>query len=240
MSVTAGDTSVDVAPDPNGGPLAIVFKTIADPYVGHSRVQVLSERFALTTTTLQHTLGTTNACTGCSAAGQRARPALGDSRRRHAAVAKLSATATGDTLVRGQAVPVPPVIPPPPVLGSAILARTAADEDKLATRCNRLQEEDPRCVERNEETHRTILRGTGETHLQITLEKRPASSASCRHRNVRVAYRETQRQRHNVEGKHKAVRRSRAVRRVRLNVEPMPRGGGSSSSTRRGGAIARP
>ena len=31
---TAGDTEVEVAPDPTGEPLAFVFKTIADPYVG--------------------------------------------------------------------------------------------------------------------------------------------------------------------------------------------------------------
>ena len=34
MTVTAGDQTVEVASDPSGDPLAFVFKTIADPYVG--------------------------------------------------------------------------------------------------------------------------------------------------------------------------------------------------------------
>src|SRR5262249_56621105 len=43
VAVKAGDTEVEVAPDPNGDPLAFVFKTIADPYVGHiSLFKVLS------------------------------------------------------------------------------------------------------------------------------------------------------------------------------------------------------
>ena len=34
MTVTAGDQTVEVASDASGDPLAFVFKTIADPYVG--------------------------------------------------------------------------------------------------------------------------------------------------------------------------------------------------------------
>ena len=34
MTVTAGDQTVEVVSDPSGDPLAFVFKTIADPYVG--------------------------------------------------------------------------------------------------------------------------------------------------------------------------------------------------------------
>src|SRR3954470_10951440 len=43
VKVTAGDMEVDVKADPNGEPLALVFKTIADAYVGHiSLFKVLS------------------------------------------------------------------------------------------------------------------------------------------------------------------------------------------------------
>ena len=43
VEVEAGDTTVEVAPDPTGQPLAFVFKTIADQYVGQvSLFKVLS------------------------------------------------------------------------------------------------------------------------------------------------------------------------------------------------------
>src|SRR3954462_12189677 len=43
VTVTAGATEADVAVTPGGAPLALVFKTIADPYVGHiSLCKVLS------------------------------------------------------------------------------------------------------------------------------------------------------------------------------------------------------
>ena len=52
------------------------------------------------------------------------------------------------------------------------MARTQADDDKLATALHRLQDEDPALVvDRDDETHQTLLRGMGETHLQITLER---------------------------------------------------------------------
>ena len=49
--VRAGDTDAEVKPDPSGQPLAFVFKTIADPYVGQlSLFKVLSGTIRPTTT----------------------------------------------------------------------------------------------------------------------------------------------------------------------------------------------
>ena len=50
--------------------------------------------------------------------------------------------------------------------------KAKGDEDKLANALHRLQDEDPAIrVERNPETHQTLLWGMGETHLGIALEK---------------------------------------------------------------------
>jgi elongation factor G len=49
----------------------------------------------------------------------------------------------------------------------AIVPKTQPDEDKLGNVLHRIQHEDPAIVvERDEETHQTLLRGTGETHLR--------------------------------------------------------------------------
>ncbi|MEY2453417.1 MAG: elongation factor, partial [Acidimicrobiaceae bacterium] len=248
VTVRAGDTTVEVAPDPSGDPLAIVFKTIADPYVGHiSLFKVLSGTIRPDDHLFNTRSGTDERLHGLFTLRGKEQDQLteipaGDI----AAVAKLSATATGDTLApKGKPVTVPPVITPPPVLAIAILARTAADEDKLANALHRLQEEDPALVvDRNEETHQTLLRGTGETHLQITLEKLARKfSVDVDTEDVRVAYRETiNGSAANVEGKHKKQSGGHGQYGVCfINVEPMPRGGGFEFVDKIvGGAIAKP
>jgi elongation factor G len=248
VTVTAGDTTVEVAPDPSADPLAIVFKTIADPYVGHiSLFKVLSGTIRPDDHLFNTRSGTDERLHGLFTLRGKEQDQLteipaGDI----AAVAKLSATATGDTLApKGKPVTVPPVITPPPVLAIAILARTAADEDKLANALHRLQEEDPALVvDRNEETHQTLLRGTGETHLQITLEKLARKfSVDVDTEDVRVAYRETiNGSAANVEGKHKKQSGGHGQYGVCfINVEPMPRGGGFEFVDKIvGGAIAKP
>ncbi len=84
-----------------------------------------------------------------------------------------SDTATGDTLApKGTPVVVPAAPPEPVVLAVAIRPKSKGDEDKLMTGLHRLQEEDRALVvERVDETHQTILRGTGETHLAVAAER---------------------------------------------------------------------
>ena len=80
-----------------------------------------------------------------------------------AAVAKLADTTTGDVLgARGADIEVEPFEPPAPVLAVAIRAKSKSDEDKLANALHRLLDEDPALqLERNPETHQTLLWGHG-------------------------------------------------------------------------------
>jgi len=141
-------------------------------------------------------------------------------------------------------VTIEPIASPPPVLATAILARTQADEDKLANALHRLQEEDPSLViERSEETKQTVMRGTGETHLQITLEKLARKfGVDVDTDDVRVPYRETiTGSAQHIEGKHKKQSGGHGQFGVAvINVEPMPRGEGFEFVDKIvGGAIAR-
>jgi elongation factor G len=232
MTVEAGDSTVEVAPDPSGDPLAFVFKTVADPYVGQiSMFKVLSGTVRpdvhLTNTRSNqderlHGLFTLRG----KEQDQVPEVPAGDL----AAVAKLSSTATGDTLApKGKPVRVPRPPKPEPVLSTAIVARTQADEDKLANALHRLQEEDPALVvERNEETKQTLLRGTGETHLTIALEKLARKfGVDVATHDVRVPYRETITGKAEAEGKYKKQSGGHGQFGVAwLRVEPLPRGGG--------------
>ena len=90
------------------------------------------------------------------------------------AVAKLTDVVTGDTLApKGTPVVVPLAAPQPePALTVGIRPRSKGDDDKLMTALHRLQDEDPvLIVRRNDETHQTLLGGTGETHLAIVTER---------------------------------------------------------------------
>ncbi|HVW58628.1 MAG TPA: elongation factor G [Puia sp.] len=61
---------------------------------------------------------------------------------------------------------------PEPMIGYAIEARTAKDTDKLGTALSRLLDEDPTLmVEVDPSSGQTILKGMGELHLEVVLEK---------------------------------------------------------------------
>jgi elongation factor G len=80
---------------------------------------------------------------------------------------------TGDSLVDEKA----PVILesmsfPDPVIGYAIEPKAQADVDKLGVAISKLVEEDPTLqVQTNQETGQTVLRGMGELHLEIIIDR---------------------------------------------------------------------
>ena len=188
-------------------------------------------RSARTTTSSTPAPVATSGCTASSSSGARsscrssAIPA-GDI----AAVAKLNGTNTGDTLApKGTPVVVPPIAWPAPVLAVAVRARTQADEDKLATALHRLLEEDPSLVmERDDETHQTLLWGQGETHLQISLDKLERKfGVGVATDEPRVAYRETITGTGDAEGRYKKQTGGHGQFGVcSLRVEPLERGAG--------------
>jgi elongation factor G len=80
---------------------------------------------------------------------------------------------TGDTLVNeSHKIILESITFPEPVIGYAIEPKKQADMDKLSIAITKLVEEDPTLqVETNEETGQTVLRGMGELHLEIIIER---------------------------------------------------------------------
>jgi elongation factor G len=80
---------------------------------------------------------------------------------------------TGDTLVSlGDDIILESMDFPEPVIGYAIEPKTKADVDKLGMAISKLIEEDPTLrVHTDEETGQTILRGMGELHLEIIMDR---------------------------------------------------------------------
>jgi elongation factor G len=80
---------------------------------------------------------------------------------------------TGDTLVdEKHKIVLESMSFPEPVIGYAIEAKTQADVDKLGNAISKLIEEDPTLrVHTDEETGQTVLRGMGELHLEIIIDR---------------------------------------------------------------------
>ena len=80
---------------------------------------------------------------------------------------------TGDTLCNEKAkIVLESMVFPDPVIGYAIEPKAQADVDKLGVAIGKLVEEDPTLqVETNHETGQTILKGMGELHLDIIIDR---------------------------------------------------------------------
>jgi elongation factor G len=232
VTVQAGDQEVSVSADADGQPLAYVFRTIADPFVGQlSMFKVLSGTIKTDDHLVNATTGTDERLHGLfHLRGKEQTPATELVAGDIAAVAKLAGTRTGDTLApKGSPVRVATSPPPPAVLGIAVRPRTQADDDKLGGALQRLQAEDPALVvERNEETRQTLLRGVGETHLAVSLERLARKfGVNVDTEDVRVPYRETISGQAEAEGKVKKQTGGHGQFAVaNLRVEPLPRGEG--------------
>lgn len=80
---------------------------------------------------------------------------------------------TGDTLSEEKApIILESMVFPEPVIGYAIEPKKAADSDNFSKAITKLIEEDPTLqVESNEETGQTIIKGMGELHLEIIIDR---------------------------------------------------------------------
>jgi elongation factor G len=216
----------------DGQPVAFVFKTIVDPYVGRVNLfKVLQGTIKTDATLVNGRNGSDERLHQLSVMRgkeqeQTAEVSPGDI----AAVAKLGDTTTGDVLgARGADFSVEPFEPPRPVLPTAIRPKSKADEDKLATALHRLLDDDPALrLERNSETKQTLLWGLGETHLSIALEKLHRKlGVDVETDDVKVAYRETITGTAEAEGKYKKQTGGHGQFGVAfVRVEPQERGEG--------------
>ena len=79
-----------------------------------------------------------------------------------------------------------------PVIGVAVEAKTQKDLDKLGAGLAKLAEEDPTFrVETNEETGQTVIRGMGELHLEIIIDRlRREFKVECNQGRPLVSYKE--------------------------------------------------
>ncbi len=200
------DETIELHADAAGPAAAFVFKTTSDPFVGklsfvriysgkighdvYNGVRDTSEKIG----GLFHMLGKKQEPCDEGLAGD------------IVVISKLVQTVTNDTLSsRESPLELSPIVFSPPLLMRSLKPRTRADDDKLSSTLNRLKEEEPAVViDKNAETHETILSGLGEAHLQVIVERlQKKFGVNIDLEIPRVPYRETVKGKARVEGKHK-------------------------------------
>lgn len=200
------DEVVELRADPLARPAGLVFKTTSDPFVGKlSFVRIYSGKISHDIYNgtkdvsekiggLFHMLGKKQEAIDEGIAGD------------IVVISKLVQTATNDTITaREDPVELAPIVFSQPLLMRSLKPKTRADDDKLSSTLSRLKEEEPAVViEKNAETHETIMSGLGEAHLQVIVERLQKKFGVNIDLEVpRVPYRETIKGKARVEGKHK-------------------------------------
>ena len=121
-----------------------------------------------------------------------------------AAAVGLKDTTTGDTLCdEKNEVILESMEFPEPVIQLSVEPKSKADQDKMSTALQKLQEEDPTFSARtDEETGQVIIAGMGELHLDIFVDRmRREFKVECTVGAPMVSYRETFKQSAQVQGK---------------------------------------
>ena len=118
---------------------------------------------------------------------------------------------------------------PAPMYGLAIQTKSRGDEQKISDALHKLEAEDQSfLVEHNAATNETVIRGLGELHLRIMLEKlKDRHNVDVTTRPPKIAYKETISA--NAEGHHRHKKQTGGAGQfgeVFLRVEPLKRGSG--------------
>ena len=186
---------------------ALVFKTIADQFIGKlSFIKIVSG-------TLSNKSELVNATTGenekfgkmVALKGKKQEEMIEAYAGDIIALTKLNAN-TGDTICDASKVNALSGIEfPTPCYFKAVKAKDKGDEGKISAAIRRLLEEDRTlCYIHNHETHQRIIGGLGEQHIDVAVQKlKNKFGVDVILEDPIIAYRETIRKKVTVEGKHK-------------------------------------
>ncbi len=227
-------------------PLAVlVFKTMADPYVGKlSYFRVFSGALESDSRVFNPRSGEEERIGQVYlVCGKEQIPVDQVNPGDLGAVTKLSETGTGDTLCdKGRPVVLPRIKFPTPIYSVAVAPRTKGDSAKMGPTLTRLSEEDPTLRWHQEpSTRQAILSGLGEAHIDVAVRRLESKfGVGVETAIPKVPYRETITRTFATQYRHKKQTGGAGqFAEVHLRVEPLPRGGGFEYVNEiRGGAIS--
>lgn len=228
----SGGDPVEIRATGEGPVAALVFKTTSEPHVGDlSYFRVFGGGVESGTTLLNPARAASERISHLAipSGAERMdvdRLAPGDI----GVVAKLRDTHTGDTLC-GPSRPLvlPGIDWPAPDISLAVTAHSRGDEDKIAAGLAKLHEEDPTFRSGYDaERGQTIIRGLGELHLNVSLEKLTRKyGVHVDTEEPRIPYRETITRQAEGQGRYKKQTGGRGqFGDCWVRLKPLPRGAG--------------
>jgi len=187
---------------------ALVFKTVADPFVGKlSYVKVLSGKLTGGSSLYNSRAGELERIGKLlSIKGKKQTDVNEIIAGDIGAITRLSEAKTGDLLCDpSEVMTAQPLQFPHPSLSMAVTPKKKGDESKISGSMQRLMEEDRTIsYSMNSDTSQQILSGLGEQHLDVIISKLKSKfGVDVDLIAPRVAYRETIRKKVRVQGRHK-------------------------------------
>ena len=209
---------------PEGGPLAQVFKTVHAAHTGKmSYVRVWRGEFADNQVVDGSRIGGLYALTGGTAT-KTAKAVTGDL----VAFGRLDPVQTGAVLGSEATGMTPWPQPLKPLFAFALAAEKKGDDVKLTGALAKLSEEDPSLSLEHGEFGELVLRGQGEIHLQVAVDRlKSRFNMQVVTKKPTVPYKETIRKSVSVHGRHKKQSGGHGqFGDVYLDIAPQPRGSG--------------
>ena len=208
IGVTPNGEPVEIAVTLDGATAGIVFKTVADPFVGKlSYIKVVSGKISSDVPVINMRTGEQERINKVlTVRGKKQEDAQYIGAGDIGAIPKLSNVKTGDTLCSPlRKVTLDPINYPNPPYQMAIKPKTKGDEDKVSQAIKKIMEEDPSLKYfHNHETHEMTLYGLGEQHLEVTVAKiKSKYNVDAYLKTPKIAYRETIRKPVKIQGRHK-------------------------------------
>lgn len=219
LAPSAEEKAAEIGVDVDGNPVelpvnedaaavALVFKTVADPFIGKlSYLKVISGKISTETQLVNMRTGNAERVgKTVMMVGKKQEDVKYIGAGDIGAVPKFAAVNTGDTLCAPtRKVTLEGVEYPTPALTMAIVPKNKGEEDKVAQGMLRLSEEDPTLqFSNNVETHELVIGGLGEQHLDVAVSKlKTKFGVEVTLKTPKVPYRETIRKMVQVQGRHK-------------------------------------
>jgi elongation factor G len=228
----ADGSEIERQPDSSAPFSAFVFKTVADPYAGRLSIfRVVSGALGGDGTFYNSTKEVKERFNQLlTIMGKEQKPVNEAGPGSIVAVAKLKETTTGDTLCAENAkVKFETAEPILTLITFALEPKSKGDEEKILSSLSRLLEEDKGLrIDRNAETKEILLSGSGQVHIEATIEKlKRKFNVEVNLTQPKVPYRETIKKKVRVQGRHKKQTGGHGqFGDCWIQLEPLPRSQG--------------
>ena len=231
-TIPGTDKKVPIPSDPNAPFCALAFKIVTDPFVGVLNfIRVYSGELRAGSYVVNARTRSKERVSRIMRMHSNKREEIDAVRAGDiAAIIGVKDTITGDTLCdEKNLVLLESINIPAPVISTSVEPKSKADYEKMVLSLRKMMQEDPSFqFTYDEETGQTVIRGMGELHLEIVVDRlKREHKVEVAQGKLQVAYKETIQKQSNAEGRYiKQSGGKGQYGHVWIKFEPLERGKG--------------